>query len=709
MSGGEIAVKTGADGELMMENFLKEIGWKSLSKNIQFDCVTGIKHKSSKAQKERSTHNVDGVFSYDNPLNHEQTDIVLCSSKHNLDKYAADSKVFEFLQEIAYSLECAPDDYTFSRHIGNSKRVKSYKGVLFWVSSNDEEKKLSMVSKVSDEILEDDDQGNPRLKAKDFDSIYLVDNQKATFIVSAIRTAKNLYPGSSIKFLYPHTGRNNETEEVIVAGETMPIQYINTSLLPIVIDADRTYTLLFCDQSFNSEALKRLIWFVIKISGLANSITIFFNDFDPTRHDGEVNFIKQSFRDNFITDKITVSRTGHYDYVTLKEAQRNIAVEGNLRPILKETKTVATAIEDTLDRRLPFGEMMRPIIDSTVLTDSDIKGFLIRKGIYLGKAAKTETVPLLSTLLLSPNELETLRSLLKTKEDKVKSVPRSAKLVDPSMDIKKISTLIRPIINRSVEATLPDNCILACEPVYELYEDKNVFKASFRIQKHNSTKDLISGTQINDATMNFELNNGELDVRMDYTTRESYKFITKSFERIEHGLLSQNVIDNSFFSIKFNLFKNNVDRVNYLLSFMDTSSSVFLKDAQLEYIAIRPDGSLDEDIPFDLNSLKDKVNMLSIGGQRLDTIHYFDIEYKRAILMQSVKIKYSYNYLTEKGFCLLDLDFKNGLSEPDAELQCNLEIKKGRGNRGRSTEPARKFLLDKINIMIKEKYQPYID
>jgi len=81
------------------------------------------------------------------------------------------------------------------------------------------------------------------------------------------------------------------------------------------------------------------------------------------------------------------------------------------------------------------------------------------------------------------------------------------------------------------------------------------------------------------------------------------------------------------------------------------------------------------------------------------------MEYKQALLMQSVKIKYRYNYASEQGYCLLDLDFKNGLLEPDAELQCNLEIRKRRGNRGKNTEATRKFLLGKANDMIKYKYE----
>lgn len=699
MSGGELAVKTGADGEVMMENFLKAIGWMSLSKNIQFSCNLGVKHKSGKTQSERNTHNIDGVFCYDNPLNHQDKDIVLCSSKHNLDGYATKSKVFEFLQEMAYSLECAPNDYAFSSQFMDNDRSSVYKGVLFWVSSKNEEKNTSIINNVSDEILDDENADSPRLKTRDFDSIYLVDNQKVSFILSAIKTAESLYPGASIKFLYPHTGRNNETDKVMVAGEVMPIQYINSSLLPIVIDAERISVLLFCDEQYDAGSVKKMIWFAHKISGLANSIRIYYNDFDVTRHQSEVNIIKQSFKDHSLTNKIELSRIRNFDFVTLKENTPFREITKQSRTLVKLEKEVSTAIEDSLDRYLPFGEMMRPIIDSSVLTDSDIKGFLTRKGIYLGSNGKAETVPLLSTLLLSPIDLENLKSLLRNKEDKVKSVPRTANLVTANLGIDDV----KPIVLNNLNGLMPDNCNLACPP--SLDEGTGSFKVLFKIEKHNTTKDLITGRQINDASLNFEVRGRELNVRLDYTTRESYRFLSSTFRKVEQALIAKNLIDKEFFSIKFNLFNDNVDRINFLLSFMNTTGSAFFYDAQLEFIVVKPDNSIDENIPFDLESLKDKVSELSIGGKDLDTIHYFTKEYKQALLMQSVKIKYRYNYASEQGFCLLDLDFKNGLSEPDAELQCNLEIRKGRGNKGKNTEATRKFLLGKANDMIKTKYE----
>lgn len=142
MSGGEIAVKIGQDGEKMMKEFLKLIGWSSVSQNETFSCLLGKKHRGQKAKSDRDTHNIDATFHYDNPLNHAETDVILCSSKHNQDKYSDKSQALSHLKDLAHALECGPKDFNFTNGFENADKPKTFKGVLFWVSSNKEEQML---------------------------------------------------------------------------------------------------------------------------------------------------------------------------------------------------------------------------------------------------------------------------------------------------------------------------------------------------------------------------------------------------------------------------------------------------------------------------------------------------------------------------------------------------------------------------------------
>ena len=113
MAGGELAVKIGNDGEKMMKEFLALIGWNSLSQNETFDCNMGSKHKLSSSKSLKESHNVDAIFHYDSSLNHNETDVVFCSSKHNQEAYSEATKAYSHLKELANSLECAPKDFNF--------------------------------------------------------------------------------------------------------------------------------------------------------------------------------------------------------------------------------------------------------------------------------------------------------------------------------------------------------------------------------------------------------------------------------------------------------------------------------------------------------------------------------------------------------------------------------------------------------------------
>ena len=65
---------------------------------------------------------------------------------------------------------------------------------------------------------------------------------------------------------------------------------------------------------------------------------------------------------------------------------------------------------------LPFGNTLKPLVASSkVLTPSDLKNTLAQKGIFVSSYNKDETLPLLLTSLLSPQEFEELKEKQKNK------------------------------------------------------------------------------------------------------------------------------------------------------------------------------------------------------------------------------------------------------------------------------------------------------
>jgi hypothetical protein len=698
MQGGETAVRNGNDGEKMMKGFLQEIGWENLMTHQQFLCYDNLKH-SSKKGSERTSHNVDGIFYYDSPLNHQETDIVLCSSKHNQDEYSSKTNLYSYIKDLAQSIECATKDHTLNNDIDAENKDKSFKGVLFWVSSNLDEQSEDIISQIGNIMIENEDGEKPKLRGLNYDSIYLVDNNRATFIYSAIKTAKAFRPNIPLKFLYPHTGFNNQNEDLMTAGEILPIQYINTSILPIVLDGDQKISvLIFCNTNFDKENLRRLIWFAHKISGLTNEIVLYFNDYDATSHKAEENSVKQSFKDNSLTNKIALRKTTVNNFTTLKEEPNNNLVPVTTTSRINIDKKSSEHIENDLDKILPFGEMLKPLLASTILSDSDIKAFLIHRGIYLGSSDKYETIPLLSTLLLSPEDLNTLKYMLKTKEDKVKNVSRTTKLIS-NVSLAQIQ---QSISNNFQSINVPKNCTLIDKPKVSYYDNEIII--DFAIEKQNSTHDLITGKQRNSGSISVKIDNGNLSSQLNYTSRETYDYCTKMFKQVENELLAKQIINEEFFSVKFNMF-DNTGRINFFLNLLNLDSGHTFTSPELEQILIKPDSEIQKKLPFDLESLKGKVKELNILGRALDSVHYFNADYKEFLLMQKVKIKYAFEHGIHSGHCFVDVDFKNAISEGEleAELHFNIDIAKTKGNKGKNLESVRKDLSTIFSNLIQNK------
>ena len=88
-----------------------------------------------------------------------------------------------------------------------------------------------------------------------------------------------------VKFLYPITEDNSDTQKIGKRGIYMPPQFLNSSILPIIKeDKNKISVLLFCSDKFNREHLKKMIWLSLRLtSGLANEYILYFPDYDSDK------------------------------------------------------------------------------------------------------------------------------------------------------------------------------------------------------------------------------------------------------------------------------------------------------------------------------------------------------------------------------------------------------------------------------------------
>lgn len=294
---GEKSKIIGEFGEKTVENFLKMIGWGNAPKNIEFKCTLTKKH-------EKRTHGLDFFFSYKSPLVDSVLKSVNVSVKFTDKVYpnSPNSKFKEFFYDLVTAIECFKFTEDYSEIVSSNKGYSKTEdvGVLFWLSNNEGSYK-DLISKVSTVQLNSDNK---------FHSFYVVDNNRIDFIYKSLVFSKLKFPNSEIQFYYPDTGKNLLPTQKQNYGSIMPVEYINTSILPLRVEnkeTGRTTLALFTVEPFELNDLKRLIGLAQDISkSWPSNVIIAFPDFNSLTYMNEIRIAKTSFENSKIIDGLEI-------------------------------------------------------------------------------------------------------------------------------------------------------------------------------------------------------------------------------------------------------------------------------------------------------------------------------------------------------------------------------------------------------------------
>lgn len=299
---GEKSKFIGETGEKTVENFLNLIGWKNASKGIEFPCFDNENH-----QKER-THGLDFVFNYVSPLVDGVLKKISISVKFTDNVYpnSPQTKFREYFIDLVESMDCfrySEESKTITSAIADYYNYSENIGVLFWLSNantvNDE-----IVSKVSNVNLP---------QTYNFDSVFVVDNRRLEFIFSSIVFAKNLDANFELSFFYHDTGKNINPLVKKNYGSILPVEFINSSILPLRLENSNnnsTKLVLTSIENYSLEDLKKLISLSQELTkSWPSDIIIAFPDYNETRHSKDVLVAKSSFESTFVKN---VNVTSYY-------------------------------------------------------------------------------------------------------------------------------------------------------------------------------------------------------------------------------------------------------------------------------------------------------------------------------------------------------------------------------------------------------------
>lgn len=299
---GEWSKKIGEYGENIVEKFFSIIGWNDLSKGFDIPCFNET-HKNQEGNK-RKTHGVDFAYSYMSPLVSGQLNSVLISAKYKTTKYPNNptQQFKEYINDLIIALEC----YDLSEMKTNTisgflSSAISDIGILIWLNNNPES---------DDDLIHSVSNMRP-IDTNTNKSIFILDNRRVAFILEVMKFVKTMSDKYYYSFYYQNTGKNINPTIRENDGNILPIEYLNSSILPIKLvnkNNDKEKCLIIATiDNFEEDDLMRLIGLSYDIStDLVGEVIIAFPDFDEINHDLIVSRTKQKFQTRDFTRNVKV-------------------------------------------------------------------------------------------------------------------------------------------------------------------------------------------------------------------------------------------------------------------------------------------------------------------------------------------------------------------------------------------------------------------
>ena len=292
---GEYSKRIGEVGEAVVADFLSLIGWKSPMQNDDIESVD--------TEFRKRTNGIDGYYHYLNPMVSNTIDNVLYSVKYSKDPYPLSKIAGQFKEryfELAKALESFQKSELKQQTISMHEEIENNfdRGILFWLnnSGNGENDLISRLSRVEVNT------------GVNHDGIFLVDNKRIEFIYDSMCYALLKYRDYEVEFLYFSNGLNND-ERNARNGKVMPVQYINSSVLPLrVSKGNETIVLLFAIDYFSKDDLMKYMGIAKNIGcNCQGSTIICFPDYVETEHFPTVNIVKQIYNDPSFTEYLTIA------------------------------------------------------------------------------------------------------------------------------------------------------------------------------------------------------------------------------------------------------------------------------------------------------------------------------------------------------------------------------------------------------------------
>ena len=400
-------------------------------------------------------------------------------------------------------------------------------------------------------------------------------------------------------------------------------------------------------------------------SGFGNEYLLYFPDYNEDQHKNEALKIIRSFDEELLDDKITVLRYNQVETEVLESlpnTQTRISKNEIYQENNEESLSKSKHLNEAFINILPYGDILKPFLNTEAINANDLKIFLAKKGVFVKNADKVNLIKLMTTLLFSPNELEDFKSLIDVKEKTTNSINEHY-TIKQNDSLENIFKKVNPNFDNITEGL--NTKIVHSNSTLKFTQnakDKEEFVLSLTTEIKDPTSSLLVNTKWGKIEIVVKKDNDRLVVVTQNTITREDKLIANRALKLLHQEFKQiDFVEETKIKVMFNSFKSNLERVNFLLSFTNISSSSIFKNPEILSITFKFDD--DTQIPEKFKDKADKDLIIKFDGKNLTTLTELSIEEaKGSIFLEEIKIRYKFDYLNiQNGYYYVTYNFSKAL------------------------------------------------
>lgn len=695
---GEKSLTNGITGETIVNELLNLIGWKSTPINESLQCIYSEKHKNDRTIKGKSTHGSDSFYIYKSPFFTGQLNHVVISSKYTENSYpdenskTLNTQFSKHFNDLSNTIECYSRSTLKNDNAIHFKNIDYAEifGILFWTSDNEEYLTKSIHPKIVSEYLKD----------LNYNTIYLIDSARSSFLYKSIQIIENNYSKNAYKssFYYIDTGNNPSDKNKKFKGEFLPIQLLISDIQLFLLEKDDKRILaMIVKDNFTIESVNRIFGLAHNISKGLAKINIHFPNYSSSKHGNDVKRVKRGFQNSNIIDSINI--------LSYNDDFRSLSNDNN-------TLSLPSDIDDEVDLNhnqiLPYGNEIRDLLSRSQISITEMNKLLKNKGVYLSEPSKENIIPILSSILLSPKEFDFLKENQKTNDDKEKRRSNPPLQLTTNMQNKTLITALPESfdLNKIAKKEFANYEFHNASLSFEMIDNNpNKVKANYKITKYENNKIWFESQNEYYGSVTLELNQDKLEMKSKsiHTSKETElisdlikKEIVKEFRKkdfIDKSTIEKKILMDDF---------SNEERIPFFINFTDTLN----QNLTFENI-INMDIEIDENekLPSDsqIKWMEDKIKRFKFDGNKIEDIDLITQNKNHKYLKcWGMIAEYKFDSKEGKGNCKINFSFqKSGKNEFEIHIIPKINFK--------SIETcktgAENFIMDTLDNLKLNKYQ----